>query len=97
MIGYYCDNYQTCQPISLEDIVIDKNNIGTYNGLAVGRNPGCWGVCKYKIKDQPHLQKFEEYEDKKDEKPFNYTFLVILLVTIFIIIIIGISIKIKLL
>jgi hypothetical protein len=51
MTGYYCDSDNKCKEISLEEMIIDDNNIGTYNGTAVGRNPGCSGVCSYKAKE----------------------------------------------
>lgn len=63
MKGWYCDNDAICKEIPLEKIHVNNKGIGTYNGLAVGRNPGCFGVCKYKIKDQPHLYPFDKYTD----------------------------------
>lgn len=66
MKGWYCDNNSTCQEIELEKMTVNDKGIGTYNGLAIGRNPGCWGVCNYKIKDQPHLQPFDKYIETDD-------------------------------
>jgi hypothetical protein len=61
MKGWYCNNDAVCTEISLEKMTVNDKGIGTYDGFAIGRNPGCFGVCKYKIKNQPHLQRFDNY------------------------------------
>jgi hypothetical protein len=63
MKGWYCNNDFKCTEIPLEKMTVNKDGIGTYNKLAVGRNPGCWGACKYKIKDQPRLHPIDEYKN----------------------------------
>jgi hypothetical protein len=47
MMGYYCDG-RKCKQVPIKDIeTIDS--AGLYKGVTVGRNPDCWGVCKYLI------------------------------------------------
>jgi hypothetical protein len=71
MFGYYCDNDNKCKEISLEKMIIDENGVGTYNGLAIGRNPGCFGICGYKVKNQPLLTKFKQYSDTTEDVTSN--------------------------
>lgn len=47
MTGYYCENQQ-CKSVPIKDIQTSGQS-GTYNGITVERQPGCWGMCKYKI------------------------------------------------
>lgn len=47
MSGYYC-NDNKCVEIPLEKMTVDKDGIGKYKGIALGRNPECFGVCNYK-------------------------------------------------
>lgn len=86
MKGWYCNNDAQCTEIPLEKMVIDNKGIGTYDGLAVGRNPGCWGVCKYKVKNQPHLKPLEEYEGGEGGDSYSVLWFIIpiILVLIFI-------------
>jgi hypothetical protein len=63
MKGWYCDNDNKCKEISLEKMTINDKGIGTYKGLPVGRNPGCWGVCKYKVLNKPLLKPFSVYKE----------------------------------
>jgi hypothetical protein len=63
MKGWYCNNNSQCTEIPLEKMVVNDKGIGTYDGLTIGRNPGCWGVCKYKVKGQLHLKPLEEYKE----------------------------------
>ena len=63
MKGWYCNNDAKCTEVSLEKMVVDEKGIGTYEGLAIGRNPGCWGVCKYKVPNQPRLEPLEVYKE----------------------------------
>ena len=65
MIGFYCNNDSKCTPIPLEQMVINDKGIGTKDGLDIGRNPGCWGVCRYKIKNQPRLKQPDVYKETK--------------------------------
>jgi hypothetical protein len=45
MMGYYCDGRE-CKKIPIKDM--EKNgHIGRYKNVTVGRDPNCWGVCKY--------------------------------------------------
>lgn len=90
MIGFYCNNDSVCTPTPLEEMVIDEKGIGTVDGLHIGRNPGCWGVCKYKIKNQPKLEPLSEYKEKitlYNKEYIGLFFLIILLIGILIIII----------
>jgi hypothetical protein len=52
MKGWYCNNDAQCTEIALEKMIVDKDGIGTYNGLAIGRDPECWGLCKHKVPGQ---------------------------------------------
>jgi hypothetical protein len=65
MSGWYCNNDELslCTEIPMEQMVVDEKGIGTYDGLDIGRNRGCWGVCKYKIKNQPFLEPLEVYKE----------------------------------
>jgi len=91
MKGWYCNNNNECTEIPLEKMVVNDKGIGTYNGLAIGRNPGCWGVCKYKIQDQPHLKPFDIYNE--NTTPIFIT--IIITITILVTILITILILIK--
>ena len=65
MIGFYCNNDNKCTPIPLEEMVVNEKGIGTKDGLSIGRNPGCWGVCKYKVQNKPLLKPLDEYKDNE--------------------------------
>lgn len=67
MSGYYCNNDNKCEEIPLEKMTVGEDGIGKYKGLAIGRNPGCWGVCSYKIKNKPLLKPFQEYSNNSDD------------------------------
>ena len=45
MMGYYCDG-RNCKQVPIKDIET-IGSAGMYKGVTVGRNPDCWGVCKY--------------------------------------------------
>lgn len=45
MTGYYCDGRE-CKPVDIKDMEI-SGKMGRYKGVTVGRDPNCWGVCKY--------------------------------------------------
>ena len=77
MKGWYCNNDAQCTEIPLEKMVINDKGIGTYDGLAIGRNPGCWGVCKYKVNNQPHLKPLEEYKEGDGKGSFNPWYIII--------------------
>jgi hypothetical protein len=47
MLGYYCDG-RDCKQVPIKDIE-KVGSAGLYKGVTVGRNPDCWGVCKYLI------------------------------------------------
>lgn len=94
MEGFYCNNKKVCTQVSLKDMDIDSKGIGRINGLAVGRNPGCWGVCKYKITGKPKLLKPQDYDNHQLEKIIsNLTISTIIIITSVIIIIIVSIIK----
>ena len=87
MKGYYCADDGSCTEMNLEDMVVNKKGIGTYNGLDVGRNPGCWGVCKYKVKGFNKIKPFDIYQTDIYSK-LKYTWI---LIVISILISIGVS------
>jgi hypothetical protein len=47
MMGYYCDG-KNCEEVPIKDIETVGSG-GIYKGVTVGRNPDCWGVCKYLV------------------------------------------------
>lgn len=44
MMGYYCDGSK-CKSVPIKDIQTFGTS-GRYNGMIVGRNIGCWGLCE---------------------------------------------------
>jgi hypothetical protein len=52
--GWYC-NKEKPQPISFDKMIVDKNNIGTFNGMKISRYPDMFGTCKY---NKPNSYKF---------------------------------------
>ena len=66
---------------------LDEKSIGRYEGLAIGRNPGCWGVCKYKIANQPRLQPLDVYTTHKP-KPASINIIWFIILPIIILLII---------
>lgn len=96
MKGWYCDNNSKCTEIPLSKMKINNKGIGTYDGLAIGRNPGCFGVCKYKIKNQPHLQPFDTYtEQPKNNNTYIIIPFIVILIILIVLIIIFILIRFK--
>ena len=45
MSGYYCDDNQ-CKSVKIKDIETSGKK-GIYKGSNVGRDPNCFGQCKY--------------------------------------------------
>jgi hypothetical protein len=89
MNGYYCNNDGVCTEIPMEKMVINDKGIGTYEGLAIGRNPGCWGVCKYKIKNKPlleHLKVYKDVDDYRSNIELYIFFVLTVLILLFILI-----------
>ena len=78
--GYYCNNAAQCTKISLKDMQVNEKGIGNIDGLAIGRNPGCWGVCKYKVPGQPYLKPLDTYETNSNS--FHWVFVIIFLIMI---------------
>lgn len=90
MEGYYCNNYGKCTQISLTDMKINDKGIGEIDGLAIGRNPGCWGICKYKVPGQKGLKPLEIYTEESE----SFHWVPVIVVCIFIVaIIIAVIIK----
>ena len=92
MEGFYCNEKAECTKVSLKDMDIDSNGIGRINGLAVGRNPGCLGVCKYKIPGKPKLLKPQDYDNHQMEKVISNITIAVMIIITSIIIIITVSI-----
>ena len=63
MEGFYCNEQSKCTKVDLRNMKIDSNGIGRINGLTVGRNPGCWGVCNYKIPGKSKLKPLQKYDN----------------------------------
>ena len=66
-------------------MIVDKDGIGKYDGLAIGRNEGCFGVCKYKVSNQPYLKPLDIYQDTK--KGINILLFILSPIIIFFVII----------
>ena len=93
MKGWYCDKDAQCKEIPLEKMVINDKGIGTYNGVAIVRNPGCWGVCKYKVKNQPHLKPLEEYKEDDGKRSFNAWYIIIPAILILVVVVVVIYLR----
>ena len=61
MLGYYCDG-RDCKQVPIKDIE-KVGSAGLYKGVTVGRNPDCWGVCKYLILGTNSTVKLENSPD----------------------------------
>ena len=85
MKGYYCNENSECTEMKLEDLEIDDESVGRYEGLHVGRNPGCWGVCKYKVKGYNKIKPFDSYQPPINS--YFYLIPIILFVTLIILIV----------
>ena len=92
MKGWYCNNDSLCTEIPLEEMDINDKGIGIYDGLAICRNPGCFGVCNYKIKDQPRLKQLHEYKESSGKNRFN-SYIIILIILILVVLVIWICRK----
>ena len=85
MEGYYCNNDGQCTQISLTDMKVNDKGIGEIDGLSIGRNPGCWGVCKYKVPGKPRLKTLEIYTSGSESFPWVPVIVVCVIVVIIII------------
>jgi hypothetical protein len=90
MIGYYCDG-RDCKQIPVKDIETN----GLYKGVSVGRNPDCWGVCKYLIMGTNSTIELKNSPDiiRSSNK---HSYILILILSIIIIIIMSIIIILRL-
>ena len=93
MMGYYCDG-RNCKEVPIKDIET-FGSAGLYKGVTVGRNPDCWGVCKYltlgtnstiQLKDSP------DQDIMSTTTNSNFRNLLILILSMIIIIILSIII-----
>lgn len=64
MKGYYCDGKE-CKEIPSDEIE-KSGETGLYKNKYINRNPGCWGICKYKNPDSNLLDYFGE-PNKQDD------------------------------
>lgn len=69
--GYFCDGENGCKEVEIENMVVDSNGIGMYEGNPVFRNESCWGLCPAK---------------KYNEKKFSFNYTIVFLILLFIII-----------
>ena len=90
MIGYYCDG-RNCKPIPIKDMKT-FGNAGRYKNVTVGRDPSCWGVCKYlklgtnsqnELSTTPPNEVFSKSKSK-----INILFIILSMIIIFILCII---------
>jgi hypothetical protein len=84
MIGFYCNNDNKCTEVPFEEMEVNDKGIATKNGLDIGRNPGCWGVCKYKVQNQQRLKTFDVYKNTFNIKLFIFFFITLLILVIII-------------
>ena len=92
MLGYYCDG-RDCKQVPIKDIET-LGSAGLYKGVTVGRNPDCWGVCKYLILGTNSTVKLENSPDiiKTSTKHSYIKKIFILILSMIIIIILSIII-----
>lgn len=87
MIGYYCDG-RDCKQVPIKDIET-FGSAGLYKGVTVGRNPDCWGVCKYLVLGTNSTIKLENFPDIiKSSTKYSYISKIFILILSMIIIII---------
>ena len=65
MKGWFCNDNKECTEIPFSKMQIDDKGVGRINELPIGRNPGCWGVCNYKIKGTHILKPLDKYTGKR--------------------------------
>jgi hypothetical protein len=75
MTGYYCDG-RDCKPVDIKDMEI-SGQMGRYKGVTVGRDPNCWGVCKYLKLGTNSTMPLSSIEPSS-KKTYSYTYIVIL-------------------
>lgn len=86
MIGWYCNNTK-CTDISFDKMIINEQNIGTYNGTPILRNPRCWGKCTYNISNHTYQQFNEQSNSKQQLTPSIWVYIIpIIFIIIFIIV-----------
>jgi hypothetical protein len=87
MLGYYCDG-RDCKQVPIKDIET-VGSAGLYKGVTVGRNPDCWGVCKYLILGTNSTVKLKNSPDIiKTSTKYSYIKKIFILILSMIIIII---------
>jgi len=64
MNGYYCDGTE-CKEVPSNQIE-KSGETGFYKTRHVNRNPGCWGICKYKKKEANLLDYFGQSNKQND-------------------------------
>jgi hypothetical protein len=82
MVGFYCNNDNKCVSTPLEEMVINDKGIGTKDGFHIVRNPGCWGICKYKNSNQS----LDLYKRKRNHKIYYIIVFILLAIVIRLII-----------
>lgn len=85
MEGYYCNDDAQCTQISLVDMKVNDKGIGEIDGMAIGRNPGCWGICKYKVPNQRQLKPLEVYTTESESFPWVPVIVVCVVIIVIII------------
>lgn len=74
--GWYC-NKEKPLPISFDKMIVDKNNIGSFNGMKISRYPNVFGTCKY-------TQSNNSYKSYKSNHSYNSLFFLIFLFIMYI-------------
>ena len=91
MEGFYCNEQSVCTQTDLRDMKIDSKGIGRINGLAVGRNRGCWGVCNSKIPGKPKLYPLDDYHNHQHEKVINNVLISVMIIILGVVMIVIVN------
>jgi hypothetical protein len=62
---------------------VNEKGIGEKDGLAIGRNQSCWGMCKYKVPGQAYLKPLDVYESSSQSFPWVHV-IILCVVVVFI-------------
>jgi hypothetical protein len=81
MLGYYCSG-KNCLQVPIKDIETFGKK-GKYKGVTVGRDPKCWGMCEYSIKEK-NFTDYTEPNSFISKTKYNLLFILFCVIVIFI-------------
>lgn len=84
MNGYYCDG-DKCETVPIAKME-KLGKAGKYRGANVGRDPGCWGVCRYLIPGTNNITPFSSSAPPKIIYP-NIKYIIIGLAVVLILVV----------